>query len=702
MPILKFYTLFHLNLAFSSIARDDYASLIKNCYTPILDLAERGTPVGIEATASTLIEIKRIDSGFIERFRSLCADKKAEFIGSGFSQLIMPLAPVEVNRWNLEAAGKYYKELLGEEPRTALVNEQTFSGGLVDLYLDAGYETLVMDWNNSSRYNSYPKEYLYYPQKSAGRRGEINILWSHSIAFQKFQRYIHGIISLEEYLEFIASQKAAAKDIVASVGPSVADGAGDVLPGFPLYGNDAEIFDFRPGDGARSGDFFGEWDKIAALYETFKGDESFELVLPSEFIDSFASSSDPALFNSVRLTSPETPLPCKKQNKYNPTRWAVTGRDSVHVNTECYRAFNNLIKLEGSGSIDDVTMNGLRERLCLLWGSDFRTNTTDEKLREFQNSMGWLMVETERLIVTAKSEGAGEGGGASAVTALLDHSAVPEGGSFQKAKVVTDKKTLLVESPGIRVEFLLNKGLSIKSLTFPELTEEPVIGTLPHGYFDDIHLGADFFSGHIINVQRDGRKVTDLSPVEPESDIDIDDGPESVRISAAIPLETGSIIKTFTLHKGKNPRLDINYRLKLNGLAASSLRLGIFSFFPTAFNKDSLWFESVNGGEEAERFYLKGRLVSHDEPVSSTVSASSCLGATDGAVLIGDDELAIRISSDKSELFSAPLLHYFETDEKYFLRLSHSIGEVDDTAFWVWRGINSISFTIEPVLEGDK
>lgn len=677
MPILKLYTLFHLNLAFSSIARDDYARLIRDAYTPILDLAERGTPVGVEATACTLSEIKRIDEGFIERLSSLCNDGRAEFIGSGLSQLIMPLAPVEVNRWNLAAANKYYREFLGTTPKTALVNEQTFSGALVDLYLEAGYETLVMDWNNSARYNSYPKEYLYYPQRSAGRTGEINLLWSHSIAFQKFQRYIHGIITLDEYLEFIESQKGAA-ELAAS------DGS---VPGFPLYGNDAEVFDFRPGGDARTSSL-GEWDKIADLYEIFKRDESVELVLPSEFVNSVISSPGPSALNTVRLTSPETPLPCKKQNKYNPTRWAVTGRDSVHVNTQCYKALGNILKLEAS--ISDEAAEALREKLCLLWGSDFRTNTTDEKLREFQNSMGWLMVETERLLASNVSSREGNAGAGST-------GAVANGKDFAKAKIETDKKILSVECPGIRAEFLLTKGLSIKSLTFPELTDKPVIGTLPHGYFDDIHLGADFFSGHFINVQRDGRKVTDLSTVEPG----IHDGPESVTISAAIPMETGNLLKTFTLHKGK-PRLEINYRLKLDGLAASSLRLAILSFFPTAFNKESLWYESVNGGDEPERFYLLGKSVKHDEAVSSTVSASSCLGATDGSVVIGDDDIAVRISSDRSELFSAPLLHYFETDDKYFLRLSHSIGEVDDTAFWVWRGINTIDFTIEPVLKSDK
>ena len=36
--------------------------------------------------------------------------------------------------------------------------------------------------------------------------------------------------------------------------------------------------------------------------------------------------------------------------------------------------------------------------LCDLWGSDFRTNTIDEKYAYFQNRLGWIKTETERLL----------------------------------------------------------------------------------------------------------------------------------------------------------------------------------------------------------------------------------------------------------------------------------------------------------------
>ena len=54
------------------------------------------------------------------------------------------------------------------------------------------------------------------------------------------------------------------------------------------------------------------------------------------------------------------------------------------------------------------------------------------------------------------------------------------------------------------------KGLAIESLYFKNVSSEPLLGTLPHGYYDDISLGADFFSGHSIIEKPGEHKITDL------------------------------------------------------------------------------------------------------------------------------------------------------------------------------------------------
>ncbi|MBI1911703.1 MAG: hypothetical protein HYS21_06840 [Deltaproteobacteria bacterium] len=664
--MLSLYTVFHCNLAFSSIPREHFPDVVEKCYWPILELCEQGFPLAIEMPAWTLKEVEKIDPAFISKLSHLLKEGRCEFIGSGFSQAIFPLIPADVNKWNLEIGDKYYKELLGKRPAIALVNEQTYSRGIVDIYRDTGYEAIIMDWNNSFQYNRYPKEYLYSPQRAAGIKGDINVLWSHSIAFQKFQRCVHGELSIEEYMDWLFSNDNENEDRA-----------------FALYTNDAEVFDYRPGHEAVAN---GEYKRMGEILKKIAASGKADFLTPTGIINKFKKSR--SAFNIIQLESAETPVVCKKQEKYNPLRWAVAGRDSVHINTECYKVYNNIKTLIGQGNIDERTLDDYRETLCDLWGSDFRTNTVDGKFQYFQNRLGWLKLETEKNIIKTPAAQPAMAGAAG-----LEHIAVPmiNKSAKQKATITTTENTIKVLTESVEVEFLKGKGSAIKSLAFPAISKKPVIGTLSHGHFEDIRLGADFFSGHLIHTSKDGRKTTDLK----NSEVEIDEDNGSVNVTLKTPLEIGTLWKKYSISRTE-PAITASYKLKVNGLLASSLRAGIFTFLPSAFDRRSLWIETVNGGFSPEKFYLKGHDLNHHEPVSQSVSATSCLGATEGWVRIGDAEKTIEISTDKSKLFSVPMInfHELEQEDTFFLRLYHTLGEVDDTAWWVWRGYNEAEFTI--------
>ncbi len=686
---LYLYSVFHLNLAFSLIPEDDYPRLIDDCYWPLLELAEEGIPVGIEATASTLREIERRDRGFIKALARLWEEGRCEFVGSGLAQIIMPLVPAEVNLWNLEFAGRYYRELLGDVPTTVLVNEQTYSRSLVDLYRRAGYKTLIMDWNNCYQHNRYPREFMYYPQTALGVKETMDVVWNHSIAFQKFQRFVHGEYTEEEYLEFIRSH-ASVTDERALI----------------LYGNDAEVFDYRPGRGAvqKRDEYF----RIRGLLLKLREDERMGFTSPGGIVEHFRGHQ--YAFNRISLESAAVPIPCKKQLKYNPTRWAVAGRDSVHINTSCHKVYENIKAIDKGGLAGKEIVDRYKEMLCELWGSDFRTNTIDEKYQGFQDMMGWLKIETGRLL--GQRAGVGPVEGPSVCSQIHDRPAVriyentlhtapafstvrtAAPGTDSAGSVIADtENTLKISTGSVEAEFIKNKGFSIRSLRFPGICSEPLVGTLEHGYYEDMRYGADFFSGHLIHVARDGKKTTDLVPVEPHLEESVDE----ISVSLRIPLDIGMLEKSYTLSKA-HAELAVSYSLKVDGLQASSLRLGIFTFIPEGFDRRRLWFETINGGFVPERFYLDGHVAAQDDPVSQRVSASGCLGSTEGWVAIGDMDKCVRISTDKSELYSVPLLRYTETEagsgKSFFLRISHSVGEVDDTAWWVWRGYNRISFRV--------
>src|SRR6185312_11805936 len=145
---LTAFAFFHLNLAFSSIEEERRGEVIASCYHPLLDLCEAHGPLGVEVSGYTLEEIAIRDPSWIARARTLIAAGRMELIGSGYSQMIGPLVPARVTSENLRLGNESYQRLLGVTPRVALVNEQAYSAGLVPLYRAAGYDAILMDWEN--------------------------------------------------------------------------------------------------------------------------------------------------------------------------------------------------------------------------------------------------------------------------------------------------------------------------------------------------------------------------------------------------------------------------------------------------------------------------------------------------------------------------------------------------------------------------
>ena len=124
------YSVFHLNLAFSSVSEEKRPEVVERCYHPLLDLVESGFPFGIELSGWTLQQVREMDPGWVGRLRRLIDDGGCELIGSGRIQLIGPLVPHAVNVWNQRLGMKIYERVLGTRPRIALVNEMATAGVL--------------------------------------------------------------------------------------------------------------------------------------------------------------------------------------------------------------------------------------------------------------------------------------------------------------------------------------------------------------------------------------------------------------------------------------------------------------------------------------------------------------------------------------------------------------------------------------------
>jgi len=596
---LQLFALFHLNLAFSSIEEEQRGEVIQRCYWPLLDLAQSHGPIGLEITGFTLEEIATRDPEWCGRARALIAKGCIELIGSGYAQIIGPLVPAAVTEANLRIGNQIYERLLGCKPLLALVNEQAYSAGLVGLYLDEGYQALLMDWDNPAAHHpEWSAETRYLPQRAVGSDGRsISLLWTSTVAFQKLQRFVHGDMPLDEYLNFVDSRRGARERALC------------------LYASDTEIFDFRPGryktEEAISG--ASEWKRFSQAFAALQTEPGCALITPSDVLK-LASIEGANL--SLRLESAACPVPVKKQRKYSLARWAVTGRDDVAVNAACERI--------GRGLIARGADDGAWKELCYLWSSDFRTHITEKRWVSF----------CARLAV-AESQWAAE--------------------PSEPGCPPPDAETVSARHVDVVTQFLSatldrRRGLAIERLTFAG-DDCAAIGGLPHGHFDDIALQADWFTGDCVFEAPGEHKITDLEWCETRCWRSLD-GDEFA--SGRIETSKGSIEKVMRFHARK-PRIDFDVTFDWCDWTKGSLRLGHITLLPDAFDWEKLCLTTHNGGKDCETFTLKETTVDHGAPVSFLVSSSHGLGLTEGWATIGDGKTTIRIDVDRA---TAPLLGF--------------------------------------------
>ncbi|MFO1248311.1 MAG: hypothetical protein U1E93_08850 [Alphaproteobacteria bacterium] len=612
------FALFHLNLAFSSIEEEQRATVVRDCYGPLLDLAEKHGPIGIEATAYTLQAIAKCDAGWIARLKDLIGRGKCEFIGSGYAQAIGPLLPADMVAANLRLGNDAYQKLLGIKPRIALVNEQAWSGGLVGQYLDAGYEAVLMDWDNVANFHpDWTADMRYAPQRALGSDDRtIPILWTNTVAFQKLQRLAHDDITLDDYLGFVSGQRGSNDRTVC------------------LYASDAEIFGFRPGRYRTEESNQGgtEWDRINTAFAGLAAMPDVRIVSPS---DALKGTQDTA---PIRLETANYPIPVKKQRKYNVTRWAVSGRDDIAINAACQRIHDAL--KAGHGSDDDW------RELCRLWASDFRTHITQGRWERYCHDLSAMEARLGTKPATAFHAASGQ--------------------------TITDRY-IEIETPAIRARLDRRRGLAIQRAGFaPAFT--PLIGGIPHGHFDDIALQADWYTGDCVFEAPGEPKVTDLDWATTHISRAADG---TVTVHGAVKTVLGPIIKVMTFHADA-PRIDIDLEFQWQTWGRGALRLGHITLLGEAFDESSLSFTTTNGGAP-ERFALAGQTVEHGAPVSFLVSAACALGMTEGWLELADKSRKVRIEVDRAVAPLVGLINHRSTGGKLFCQLLLSALELDDT-----------------------
>ena len=625
------FAFFHLNLAFSSIEEERRGEVIANCYHPLLDLCERRGPLGVELSGYTLEEIAARDPAWIARARALLASGKMELIGSGYSQLIGPLVPARVTEENLRLANETYARLLGARPRVALVNEQAYASGLVPLYRQAGYDAILMDWENAAaNHPDWPDATQYLPQYALGPKGRedggpdgerIALLWSNTTMFQQMQRLAHGDTDLDTWLTFLRRKSAAGGALC-------------------LYASDAEIFDFRPGR-FRTEEALGEkreWARIEAALAALPG-EGVSLAAPSQVL---ALLDAPGAGAALSLENAACPVPVKKQRKYNLARWAVTGRDNLAINAACERIYRGMLADEAGADWKE---------LCHLWACDYRTHLTQARWAKYCARLKAAEIRWS--------------------APLPPPPPLPQTAALSE-------RFIDIATPHLKARLDRRRGLALQSVRFAPHARA-AIGGLPHGTFDDIALAADWYTGDCVFEAPGEHKLTDLEWCEARVATEANG---DMIAHARIDTPKGVIEKRMRFSAAA-PRIDFDLTFHWDDWGKGVLRLGHFTLLPEAFATDALIFATTNGGAR-ETFAPAGQRIDHGAPVSFLVSSSHGMGMTEGWAEIGDGRTGLRIEVDRA---TAPLLGLLSHrpagthrgSQSLFCQLQLSALELDDT-----------------------
>ena len=749
MGKLYLYGVFHANLNFSYIPKDFYPQILRRCYWPLLRIVEeQRVPLGLEFSAHTLQVVNSLDPTFVKRLRELWQEDACEVIGSGYVQAIMPLIPARVNRENLRQGNAIYQELLGRRPTVAYVNELVYSAGLPRLYRDAGYEALMINWESALPVHADP-ELRYRPcAVSVGEDGRIPVIW-HSIAlYRDFQRCVEREISLDTYMAELLSHVPERGERAASI-----------------YCSDWEVFDFKPWRAHPEGfgeTDLGEMDRIAGLLSRLKGRADIEFVTPGSLLARFPH---PIL---VRPESSAYPLPYKKQDVHSMMRWAVGGRDSIRLNTQCNQLYRELLlvdwyleRRQGATALR-VECQRLWKELCFLWNSDLRTYTTEEKYLEYRNRMGAALAQVRGLREACQPADVAPGelwltncGPVPAVSEPVSFTIVANGSKasdhptydlqlddqrvpcqvtlstavgddvrrltmeampaleVDQAKIGMIRQTApshsrqhteyridtgqhVVETPSVRISFLPLMGGTIETLAFPSVFPKPLICRVREATPQSACQADGLFPGDLIIQDWLGRSITDhqeteLQYPEPGERLEI-----FVPVRCFIQTELGMVWKTYRVYLHQ-PRVDLDIRFQWRDVVPKYFRLGRVALNPSAFHRDSLYYATVNGGEDVERFMLQGQHVRQDEPLEADATVRGCLGATEGWVVIGDAEKGLGFITRPAALYSVPIMHYEEMDNDprgFLLTLAHSLGEQDETSHTLWRGHSTWNLSI--------
>lgn len=616
MKKVKFYLIFHCNLAFSSIDEKLLTQVINKSYFPLLEMIKSTkTKTGIEFSGYTLEKLMEYSPLFIDELKHLINSGLVEFIGSGYQQIIGPLVPYLVNIKNQQFGLKVYKRFLGIKPSVAFLNEQVFSKSMVDVYKKF-YNCICMEWNNPYSINAslWDESFGFAPAIVKGIKFKMPVIWTNSILFQQFQRTAYELNTLENYLSMI--ERFINKGYKC----------------LPIYSSDVEVFNFRPGRFHTENKIVSnEWENIRKIILALKNYGEF--LLPSEILK-FVNKNI-----VLDLTHPSQPVIVKKQPKYSLSRWSVAGLGGHYINTLCHNCYEN-IKFK----VD----NNLWKNLLKFWGSDYRTHTTLDK---WQDALGYLKKFNSQFTMV----------------------------NFSDAKPINfDEKIgkITLKGNNCSATFLITKGLALESVY--KNKKKLLFGSVNHGELDYISHGADYYTGTTTIESCQFGRLANLNPacnVEVKSIGKNKFFVKGINYLSDWATEEKIWVVDFDLKK-----IVIYNTLELSKPVKASIRMSTFTLLPVNKNNKFWYACKNGGHYKERFFIEKNTSILHHLPISLLQSSNGGIGVTDGYLSFGTGKSTIiKLFIDKTFGCPLVLLQNTPDHDKHLTRVFFSTQEFDDT-----------------------
>ena len=615
---MKYFLIFFYNLMFSSMKESERIQVIDQSLSKLLKLVKKKrVKIAISLTGNTIEIIKQIRPHIINELRTLIKLGYIELIGSGYSQIIQPLVPNELNEKNIKYGLELYKKYFEIVPETACCNEGVYSFSGAKILEKFKYKNLIMEWNNFYKNNMHlDKSQFYYSGKLNGSK--INLIWYNTILFQALQRFVKNEINEKSYVQIVKNFKKKKGYLC-------------------LYASDGEIFGYNPKrykDDVIKGD---PWKKIEKIIDIF-GLKNFTHV--KEISKTKKNSK------KLSLTDSKNPILVRKQNKYTINRWAITGRNDSKLNAFCYQIFDYLKK-------NKIKSRKNYNELLNFWSSDYRTHIEINRWKKVnkQNQFYIKNIIRKNKIVSFSSK------------------------NIFNIKGYKKKNESIIKF-NFKKNYLklnLNKGSSIDSWL---IRNKQTICTIPFNKYDDINLGADFFSGNALIEPSGQRKISDL-----KKGVNFQkNNKNSFSLITKIKNENYHFHKKYIyFNKGKN--IELFTKISLLKRQREKIRLLSLTFDSKIFDKNTLFYSVNLGGKELETFKLGYNNIDHEKNLNLNISSYQGFAATEGRLIIGDKKNKCLINFDQSLNFLMTQILYknFPDKKDYFFRINFSAQEIDET-----------------------